>query len=63
MTMKFEIVNKYDKVVHNISLVECLPSKEQINSMLKAGYTFKLDGKILTKKKLYEFLSMQGEQK
>lgn len=54
--MKFEVINPFGKVVNNTEYEECIPNKEQIESMLKAGYKFKLNGKNLNRKELNSFL-------
>lgn len=54
--MKFEVVNDKGKVVFNTTEISCLPTKTEINSMIKAGYKFKLDNKSITKKKLEEII-------
>lgn len=59
--MKFEIINMFDKVVHTITLPERIPPKSQLNSMIKAGYKFRLDGKLLSKKKLDELVARKGK--
>lgn len=54
--MKFEVINPFGKVVYNTEYEERVPDKEQIDSMLKAGYKFKLNGKNLNRKELNNFL-------
>lgn len=41
----------------NTRCIKCLPDKTQIKDLLQAGYKIKLDGKILTKKKIDEFFT------
>lgn len=55
--MKFEIFNEKNKVVFNTQEKQCLPDKHQINTMIKIGYKFKIDGKLLTKKQLTELIN------
>lgn len=52
----FEIYTEKGSRLFYTSSEECLPSKEQINSMLNVGYKFKLDGKTLSKKALNELI-------
>lgn len=59
--MKFEVVNIQNKVVMSTEYEECVPNKEQCEHMLKAGYKFRLDNAILTKKKLDVFLKLIEE--
>ena len=55
--MKFEVINPFGKPVMTTEYKECVPDKEQINAMLKAGYKLKLNGKILNKKEVIEFVT------
>lgn len=50
--MKFEVINPDGETVFNTESKKCIPTKSQIESMAKAGYKFKLDGKAISKKKL-----------
>lgn len=52
--MKFEILNDNGSVVFNTTDDECLPTIKEIDSMVKAKYKFKLDGKLISKNKLIE---------
>ena len=61
--MKFEAINPFGKTVMNTEYEECVPDKEQIESMLKVGYKFKRDGKMLNKKELSNFLIHTGRNK
>lgn len=54
--MKFEVFNDKGKRRHITYYNECIPSKEQLDAMLKAGYKIKVDGTTVTKKKLSELL-------
>ena len=52
---------KFEAVLNGITMmstedIECVPGEDQISSMTKAGYKFKIDGKIVTSKKIKEFL-------
>ena len=58
--MKFELINEKNKVVMNTSSFECVPCKEQIEDMLNFGYKIKVDNKVLSKKKIEEFLNIKG---
>ena len=52
--MKFEILNQNKKVIMYCSSIECIPNEDEILSMTKAGYKFKIDGKIANKKQIIE---------
>lgn len=54
--MKFEVINDKNKVVMHTEHTSCIPDKDILNSMSKAGYKFKLNGKAITTKKLNEEL-------
>lgn len=57
--MKFELFEIYNEKGNRLFYTnseECLPPKEQISSMLNAGYKFKLNGKSITKKALNELI-------
>ena len=54
--MKFEIINTENKTVMNTTSVSCIPDKDSLISMSKSGYKFKIDGKILSTKKIIEQL-------
>ena len=49
--MIFEVVNDKNKTVMSTTYVSCIYDKDILNSMSKAGYKFKLDGKVITIKK------------
>ena len=59
--MKFEVVNDKNKVVMNTSDVSCIPDTKTLNIMHKAGYSFKLDNKKVSIKKLSELLKGENE--
>lgn len=54
--MKFEVINDKNKVVMHTKYTSCMPNKDALNLMAKAGYKFKLDNKAITVKKLNERL-------
>lgn len=54
--MKFEVINDKNVAVMSTEYVSCMPEKDELTSMSKAGYKFKLDGKSITVKKLREKL-------
>ena len=54
--MKFEVVNDKNKTVMSTTSWSCVYDKDILNSISKAGYKFKLDGKAITLKKLNEKL-------
>lgn len=54
--MKFECVNREGRTMSSTTYMSCLPTERQIESMSKAGYKFKLDGKIISKKKVKELI-------
>ena len=54
--MKFEVINDKNKTVMSTTSLSCIPNENELNSMSKAGYKFKIDGKAITIKKLNEKL-------
>lgn len=50
--MKFEVVDDKNKTVYYTYKIKDIPIKEYINSMSNAGYKFKIDGKITSKKRI-----------
>lgn len=57
--MKFEVIGIDNKTVFQTEYKECIPPKSEIESMYKAGYKFKIDGKSTTKKKVLEIKSVK----
>ena len=60
MQIELKIINDRGKTVMSTSYIECFPSKSQINSMIQNGYKFRLNGKIISKKALEEFIRENG---
>lgn len=60
--MKFEIINQEDKTVMQTGYVECIPDKETIDFMIRGRYKFKIDGKIVSKKKIDEIRGSKWEK-
>ena len=54
--MKFEVLNDKGKTVFQCNQVSCIPTEEEIKSMLNARYKFKIDDKIATKKRISELI-------
>lgn len=52
--MRFEVINTTGKIVMNTEYYECIPNKTTLLSMEKAGYKFKLNKKMVNRKKLGE---------
>ena len=52
--MKFEVINDKNKTVMSTTSLSCIPNKNELNSMSKAGYKFRLNGKIMSSHKLNE---------
>ena len=51
---EFEIFNDKNVRVFVTNSKGCLPEEEHVKAMLKNGYKFKLDGKLLSKKAIIE---------
>lgn len=54
--MHFEIINDKNKTMMSTESATCIPDKNMLDSISRAGYRFKLNGKIITIKKLNEQL-------
>jgi hypothetical protein len=54
--MKFEVINDKGKTVYYTHKEKDIPNKEYLNSMSDAGYKFKIDGKVASKKKVEELI-------
>lgn len=52
--MKFEVVNDRGRTIMSCTTASCVPDDEQLSSMAKAGYKFKIDGKTVNIKKVKE---------
>lgn len=52
--MKFEVINDKGCTVMSTLYPLCIHEDDQLSSMMKAGYRFKIDGKIVSKKKAGE---------
>ena len=61
--MKFEVINDKNKTVMQTSHMSCIPDKNTLNLMQKAGYKFKLDGKMITIKKLSDKIKEVDDDK
>lgn len=59
--MKFEVISDKNKTVSYTFKIGDIPPKEYLNSMANAGYKFKMDGKIVSKKKIEELIKQKGE--
>ena len=59
--MKLLVINQFgvSRAIYNY--IETFPSKNDINSMAKAGYKFRIDGKPVTKKKIEELRQQEHE--
>lgn len=54
--MKFEVVNDKGVTVMQTEMKSCVPNDDELFTMSKAGYKFKLDGKSVSIKKIKETL-------
>lgn len=50
--MKFEVVNDKGTTVMHTETKSCIPDKDELTVMSKAGYKFRIDGRNITVKKL-----------
>lgn len=52
--MKFEVINPNGQVVLTTTSLNCIPEQNILEGMSRAGYKFRVDGKITTKKSIKE---------
>ena len=50
--MRFEVINRNNVTVMNTEFIECIPSDEVLQLMSEAGHKFKVDKKIISRKKI-----------
>ncbi len=60
--MKFEVINNKNKVVNHTEYISRIPDIDTIESMIAAGYKFKIDNKILTKNQIVDFVKNNKEK-
>lgn len=53
--MKFEVVNDKNKVMFRCDDVSCIPDPADIKMMSAGGYKFRIDGKIISARKVIEY--------
>lgn len=58
--MRFEIVNDEGTVVIYTDYKSCIPSGDQLSSMMKIGFKFRVDGKIVSKKRVEEMRNISS---
>ena len=56
--MKFEVINDKSKPVMTCTQESCVPPADMLKSMSAAGYKFRLDGKVVSVKKIMEVRKM-----
>lgn len=58
--MKFEVINRNNVTVMNTEFIECIPSDDVLQLMSEAGHKFKVDKKIISRKKIKELKEKEG---
>ena len=58
--MRFEVINRNNITVMNTEFIECIPSDEVLQLMSEAGHKFKVDKKIISRKKIKELKEKEG---
>ncbi len=61
--MKFEIFNDNGVILFNTEYIECIPHYKELSSMSKMRYKFKINGKIVSIKKINEILCEHDKKK
>lgn len=54
--MNFEVLNDKNQVIMHTDFINCVPEVQILTLISKSGYKFRLDGKIVTLKKLKDYL-------
>lgn len=52
--MEFQVLDRFGQKLMTTYYPKCLPSDSELDSMASAEYKFKVDGKIVSKKKVKE---------
>ena len=58
--MRFEVINRNNVTVMNTEFIECIPSDKVLQLMSEAGHKFKVDKKIISRKKIKELKEKEG---
>lgn len=58
--MRFEVINRNNITVMNTEFIECIPSDETLQLMSESGHKFKVDKKIISRKKIKELKEKEG---
>lgn len=58
--MRFEVINRNNVTVMNTEFIKCIPSDEVLQLMSEAGHKFKVDKKIISRKKIKELKEKEG---
>ena len=61
--MYFETINRDGRAMMSTTFISCLPDIKGIESMSKAGYKFRINGKMVSKRKLIEFINYNKTKK
>ena len=60
--MKFQVISQNNMPLMATTSIECIPSSTELISMEKVGYKFKIDNKIVSRKKIIEFTTNNKEK-
>lgn len=55
--MKFEVINDKQKTVMQTTNIACVPNETEIKLMTKAGYKFRMNGKLIKKSDLQKIIN------
>ena len=61
--MKFEVVGKDGKAVMSTVYLSQIPPNNHLDSLTEAGYTFRIDGKKMSKNKVKDYVKQALEDK
>ena len=57
--MQFEVLNRDGNVVMHTTSVSCIPTVAELTAMGCVGYRYKLDGKVVSKSKICDYVQSE----
>ena len=60
--MKFEVINDKNKIMFRCDDVSCIPDPADIKMMSVGGYKFRIDGKIISARKVIEVIKNKNQK-
>lgn len=60
--MKFQVLSQNNTPLMVTASIKCIPTSKELISMERAGYKFKMDNKMVSRKKVIEFTTNNKEK-